>query len=302
MAMLRYQRYPNAFSPTTALQPQGGFKNRSAPGALDGTYLEKDWANDWSGFFSSLLVRAGITPNGLVDNATASQYFDAMMALINSATLTRTGDTVASIQDFPMATPPAGFLVANGAAVKRADFPALFTRIGVTFGGGDGATTFNLPDLRGTFSRALDLASGRDPGRVMSPNPQLSQNLSHTHTATTDTQGAHAHYLEIDAAGVHNHTAAADAAGEHTHGILKAASGNNTTGSWVSPANIGNTRAYTESAGNHTHTVRIDSNGGHTHSGVTQATPGHVHSVTVAASGGNESRPLNMALLRCIKY
>lgn len=299
MAMLRYQRYPNAFSPTTALQPQGGFKNRSAPEALDGTYLEKDWANDWSGFFSSLLVRAGITPNGLVDNATASQYFDAMMALINNATLSRTGDTVGSIQDFPMDTPPAGFLVANGAAARRADFPALFARIGVTFGGGDGATTFNLPDLRGTFSRALDLASGRDPGRVISPNPQASQNISHTHTATTDTQGAHAHYLNIDAAGVHNHTAATDAAGEHTHttpiGGTYTFAGNDLRG--LTPGT-----GVTGSAGNHVHTVRIDSNGGHTHSGVTQTAPGHVHNVTVAASGGNESRPLNMALLRCIKY
>lgn len=298
MAMLRYQRYPNAFSPTTALQPQGGFKNRSAPEALDGTYLEKDWANDWSGFFSSLLVRAGITPNGLVDNATASQYFDAMMALINSATLSRTGDTVASVVDFPMSSPPAGFLIANGAAVRRADFAALFARIGTTFGAGDGATTFNLPDLRGTFSRALDQAAGRDPGRVMG-SLQASQNLSHSHVATTDTQGAHAHALSIDAAGVHNHTGSTDAAGEHTHttpiGGTYTFAGNDLRG--LTPGN-----GVTGSAGNHVHTVRIDSNGGHSHSGTAVAVPGHIHNVTVNADGGYESRPLNVALLRCIKY
>lgn len=301
MAMIRYQRYPNAFSPKTTLQPQGGFKNRSAPEALDGTYLEKDWANDWSGFFSSLLVRANIEPNGLVDNATASQYYDALWTLMNNATLGRSGDLVGSVIDFAYQAVPTGFLIANGAAVRRVDFPALFAKIGTTFGAGDGATTFNLPDLRGTFSRALDLSSGRDPGRNFG-NLQGSQNLSHNHGASADYQGAHSHGLNIDAAGVHNHTGSTDAAGEHTHGILKAASGNNTSGSWVSPANIGNTRAYTESAGNHAHTVRIDSNGGHTHSGTTTAVASHTHNISIAASGGNESRPLNVSLLRCIKY
>uniref|UniRef100_UPI0006990808 hypothetical protein n=1 Tax=Pseudomonas veronii TaxID=76761 RepID=UPI0006990808 len=47
----------------------------------DGSYLEKDWANDKEGFFQSLLSAAGITANGAVDAVGASQFFDALQAL-----------------------------------------------------------------------------------------------------------------------------------------------------------------------------------------------------------------------------
>ena len=50
-------------------------------------------------------------------------------------------------------TAPAGYLKANGAAVSRTVYAALFAAIGTTFGAGDGSTTFNLPDLRGQFMR-----------------------------------------------------------------------------------------------------------------------------------------------------
>ena len=40
---------------------------------------------------------------------------------------------------------PSGWLVCDGAAVARAQFPALFAAIGTLYGAGDGTTTFNLP-------------------------------------------------------------------------------------------------------------------------------------------------------------
>jgi microcystin-dependent protein len=40
-------------------------------------------------------------------------------------------------------------LECNGAAVSRTTFADLFAAIGTTFGVGDGATTFNVPDMRG---------------------------------------------------------------------------------------------------------------------------------------------------------
>jgi microcystin-dependent protein len=43
---------------------------------------------------------------------------------------------------------PAGFLVCDGSAVSRTTYDDLFTSIGVSYGVGDGSTTFNLPDLR----------------------------------------------------------------------------------------------------------------------------------------------------------
>lgn len=61
---------------------------------------------------------------------------------------------------------PAGFLKCDGSAVSRTAYQALFAAIGTTFGGGDGATTFNIPDLRGEFIRGFDDGRGIDSGRV----------------------------------------------------------------------------------------------------------------------------------------
>lgn len=64
-------------------------------------------------------------------------------------------------------TTPPGYLKANGAAVSRGAYAALFAVIGTTYGVGDGSTTFNLPDFRGEFLRGWDDSRGIDSGRVL---------------------------------------------------------------------------------------------------------------------------------------
>lgn len=64
-------------------------------------------------------------------------------------------------------TAPAGWLKANGAAVSRTAYAALFAAIGTTYGVGDGRNTFNLPDLRGEFIRGWDDGRGVDTPRPM---------------------------------------------------------------------------------------------------------------------------------------
>lgn len=81
MALILNNRYPGRANAPSAAYPQGSFKNRTAPGVFDGTYFEQDWANDWLAFFSSLIDAAGLTPNGLVDEVGASQYFDALQSI-----------------------------------------------------------------------------------------------------------------------------------------------------------------------------------------------------------------------------
>jgi microcystin-dependent protein len=73
-----------------------------------------------------------------------------------------------------MNTAPSGYLKANGAAVSRTTYAALFTAIGTTFGAGNGSTTFNLPDLRGEFIRGWDDGRGVDSGRAFG-SAQLDQ-------------------------------------------------------------------------------------------------------------------------------
>jgi phage-related tail fiber protein len=66
-----------------------------------------------------------------------------------------------------MNSTPTGWLKANGAAVSRTTYAALFSAIGTTYGTGDGSTTFNLPDLRGEFPRGFDDGRGVDSGRAI---------------------------------------------------------------------------------------------------------------------------------------
>lgn len=54
--------------------------------------------------------------------------------------------------------PPNGFLASNGAEVNRTTYANLFSVIGITYGSGDGSTTFNLPNLNnGSFLEGSDI-------------------------------------------------------------------------------------------------------------------------------------------------
>ena len=77
-------------------------------------------------------------------------------------------------------TAPAGWLKANGAAVSRTAYAALFAAIGTTYGAGDGRSTFNLPDLRGEFIRGWDDGRGVDTPRPMG-SAQAHALQSHQH-------------------------------------------------------------------------------------------------------------------------
>lgn len=83
----------------------------------------------------------------------------------NANTRQLKSELVGEVAFFARSTPPSGWLKANGAAVSRTTYAALFAAIGTTFGAGDGRTTFNLPDLRGEFLRGLDDGRNVDGGR-----------------------------------------------------------------------------------------------------------------------------------------
>lgn len=99
MALKLNERYPGRFNSPTSQYPQGSFKNRTAPGAKDGSYLEQDWANDALAFLSSLLSGAGITPNGNVDTVGASQYYTALQGLIGSDKFLKIANNLYEIKD-----------------------------------------------------------------------------------------------------------------------------------------------------------------------------------------------------------
>jgi microcystin-dependent protein len=111
---------------------------------------------------------------------------------------------------FPFAgsTAPYGYLVCDGSAISRADYPSLFAALGTSHGSGDGSTTFNLPDYRGRFMRGVDGTAGRDPDTasrtamaaggntgdaVGSVQGHSFQTHTHAQNAHTHTQNAHDH-------------------------------------------------------------------------------------------------------------
>jgi microcystin-dependent protein len=58
-------------------------------------------------------------------------------------------------------TSPNGYLLCDGSAVSRTTYSTLFNTIGITYGSGDGSTTFNVPDIRGRAVIMVDGAANR---------------------------------------------------------------------------------------------------------------------------------------------
>lgn len=70
------------------------------------------------------------------------------------------GVPVGAVVDWPLTAPPLRWLLCNGQAVSRAKYAALFKRIGVTQGVGDGSTTFNVPTQAGVVGDYLIIYAG----------------------------------------------------------------------------------------------------------------------------------------------
>jgi microcystin-dependent protein len=67
---------------------------------------------------------------------------------------------------FATALPGSNFAFPFGQAISRTTYAALFTLFGTTYGAGDGATTFNLPDLRGYLLAGKDDMGGAAASRI----------------------------------------------------------------------------------------------------------------------------------------
>lgn len=63
---------------------------------------------------------------------------------------------IGSIISFSSNSIPSNYLLCDGSAVSREQYKQLFDIIGVTYGAGDGNTTFNLPDLKGKVITGLN--------------------------------------------------------------------------------------------------------------------------------------------------
>lgn len=87
---------------------------------------------------------------------------------------------------------PLNWLACDGQQLPIAQYEALFALIGTTYGG-NGQTTFAVPDLRGR----IPLCIGQGPGRSVFPIGQIAGTENVTLTATQI--GAHSHPLHASA-------------------------------------------------------------------------------------------------------
>jgi microcystin-dependent protein/Tfp pilus assembly protein PilE len=97
-------------------------------------------------------------------------------------------------------TAPDGYLLEDGSAVSRTTYADLFALIGITYGAGNGSTTFNLPDSSGRVSvnRSTSDSEFNTIGKKSGTKTEtltIAQMPSHTHiqNAHTHTQNAHNH-------------------------------------------------------------------------------------------------------------
>lgn len=118
-----------------------------------------------------------------------------------------------AMMEYGGAAAPTGWLLADGSAVSRTTYAALFTAIGTAYGVGDNSTTFNLPNMKGRCARGFD--SG-----TVSVNALGKTGGAETHPLTVAELAVHAHTVNEGAG--HTHTMNNPT---HAHGTGGVASG-----------------------------------------------------------------------------
>lgn len=157
---------------TTANQEIGGDKTFTGLTTLKKGAIVADSVGDFNA--NQYLQLGANNVNTYLYNKRSGKY----LSMRNDGELRYDGKRLLNVDDlsgmipsgavlyFAGQTAPSGWLKANGAAVSRSTYAALFAAIGTTYGTGDGRSTFNLPDLRGEFLRGWDDGRGVDSGRT----------------------------------------------------------------------------------------------------------------------------------------
>ncbi len=168
---------------------------------------------------------------------------------------------------------PSGYLECNGQTVSRTTYSALFAVIGVTYGSGNGSSTFEVPDLRGEFIRGSDRGKGTDSSRT-------------TGTAQAAAFGQHLHAVDLTTSN------------KSLTGALSVASS-------TMAQNPGTASGIFTKTGNQSATPGGGSGSGQASNLAIDAS--HDHTVTGntdnqgSTSNSNETRPRNIAMMYIIK-
>ena len=184
--------------------------------------------------------RAGVAELATQDEARAGTDATRALTPAGLAAVIPPGTLI----DFAGAAVPAGWLACGGQAVSRVAYARLFAALGTTWGAGDGAATFRLPDFRrrvavgagGVATTALGNRVGATGGAetVTLTEAQIPAHDHAAGTLETNEAGAHRHRLPdprtgspgdprsalVDREGPYGAYRQTDEAGAHTHSIM----------------------------------------------------------------------------------
>lgn len=208
-------------------------------------------------------------------NGAGSHYINITNRSSSQAIFSEDTNPAGTVITFAGTTCPTRYLNTDGTSYVKAEYARLYAAIGTTYGTASG-TTFNVPDFRARFLRGADGGSGRDIGT------RTFMNIGGATSSVGSIQADSTKRPTTALTGTISGTAASN--GVHTHDIPT-----RTTGA---TANTG--RLSEPPTGGAVGTVPTFSDGAHTHTVSGTA--------TITGGGDAETRPINAAVLYCIKY
>lgn len=242
-----------------------------------------------SGLTLTYNVASMILPNGISlaigagDIVTMLSLGDGNWRMLNQVPASGSALPPGTMIDYGGATAPAGWLLCNGQAISRTGYPLLYAAIGIIYGPGDGAATFNVPDFRGRAAIGDDLMGTTAAGRISTATVNKTTRGGvggvQTITLVDANMPVHAHTVSITSGNGTNHTHTfADSVltstdGVHSHTALAVTEGTGSSSGLMretSKPGLGTISPLNNALG-HQHTVSI--------SGTTGGNTDHTHAV-----------------------
>ncbi len=188
-----------------------------------------------AGSFKLLNQDGALQPLSLADGSDAHHAATyGQLTTTNTRIDTLVTVPTGAILEWPAASlPSGGYLWANGDAVSRTTYAALFALFGTTYGAGDGSSTFQLPDRRQRVSLGTGTMGGTsDPLRIT---------VASTGGANSDTLGG--------LGGEETHTLSTSEMPSHSHGWSGPVSRGANAGTSTSTLWVGSLPAITDASG-----------------------------------------------------
>jgi microcystin-dependent protein len=160
------------------------------------TYATKEYADNSSSVAAAALVDSAPSTLNTLNELAAALGDDPNFA----TTITNALSPIGSVTAYALPTPPAGWLLCDGSIYSASAYPTLSVGLGSTYGG-NGTTTFAVPNLKGRMPVGLDSTQtefdtrGETGGSKTSVAPH-DHSIAHNHDTfnTTGGEGSHFHY------------------------------------------------------------------------------------------------------------